>query len=130
MKVGAWAARILLNVTNGGGRAGSLVGSMALEEPDANGVVAPFAVRAGEPLTVRVLVDHTIMEVFVMGGRVAHTSRIFDTTQGAAEVTAVDVSGKGAAVQLVAMDVFDMAEATPDPELEALAEQYRQDRGL
>lgn len=133
-------------------------------------IAAPFVVSKSK-LDLRVVLDHTILEVFAQGGRVAHTSRVYDTSMGkvntsvslkdsssssTSSITAItgagnanlttdlnltsskrskitgafavdvdDGDGKAtasaSAISIVSCDVYEMADAVPDPELERLA---------
>jgi beta-fructofuranosidase len=66
-------------------------------------------------LELRVLVDHSIVEIFVQGGRIAHTARLYGKPN-----TAVTVTASGNA-EVVKFDVFALATPTLDKELEQLA---------
>ena len=93
-----------------------------------NGDRAPFTVPAGKTaLAVRVLMDRSIFEVFVAGGQVAYTGRVYSPATAAVAVSirrGLDMSGVSAAP--VAADapiatLYPMADPAPDVELESLA---------
>ena len=69
-------------------------------------------------VSLRVVADHSIVEIFVQGGRLAHTLRMYATA--GMDPTTVTMTGTGKA-KVIAADVYEMSAPTPDPELEALA---------
>jgi sucrose-6-phosphate hydrolase SacC (GH32 family) len=77
---GGW--QLAVNRTNAGG------------DGNLGGRQASFVVKEGEDtITLRVFVDHSIVEGFVQGGRVAITSRVYPTDPDALHVAAYAVGG-------------------------------------
>ncbi len=102
---------VLISVNATGG------GAMQLQ-----GDSVPFQVAAGATsLPVRILMDRSICEVFVLRGKVAYTTRVYSTTP---TVVMVQINNNGGTRQAAAAPIatlYPMKDAKPDPELESLA---------
>jgi sucrose-6-phosphate hydrolase SacC (GH32 family) len=76
-------------------------------------------------IDARVVFDRSIVEVFVQGGCVAHTSRVYDSSvdKGPTTVIATVPTGSSGSVNLEEMAVFELGKPRADPGLEHLAKQ-------
>lgn len=77
------------------------------ENPEVQAQEAPFELKAGEPLRVRMFLDRSILEVFA-NGRQCLTQRIYPTRD---DSLGVSVFGRGGSALVNSMDAWDMAAA-------------------
>ena len=78
--------------------------------PDVMVQEAPFALKPGEPLTLRVFIDHSILEVYA-NGRQCITQRIWPTRP---DSTGTALFAKEGTAELTAIDAWDMAPISID----------------
>jgi len=71
--------------------------------------VAPFALREGEPLRLRIFLDRSILEVFANGRRYL-TQRIFPTR---AESTGVALTARGGSARVASLEAWELAATLP-----------------
>ncbi len=76
--------------------------------PDVTVQEAPFALKPGEPLKLRVFLDHSIIEVYA-NGRQCLTQRIWPTR---ADSTGIALFANGGEAELNAINAWDMAPIT------------------
>ncbi|XP_044958470.1 sucrose:sucrose 1-fructosyltransferase-like [Hordeum vulgare subsp. vulgare] len=93
--------------------------SSRAQEPVKRVVGSTVPVLHGEGLSARVLVDHSIVESFVMGGRLTATSRVYPTEAiYAAGGVYVFNNATGSSVTIEKLVVHDMASSTLKPYVE------------
>jgi beta-fructofuranosidase len=79
------------------------------ENPEVTEQAAPFELRDGEPLQLRVFIDHSIVEVFA-NERQCVTQHVYPTREDSLGIT---LFAKGGEAKVTSIDAWDMAPANP-----------------
>lgn len=81
------------------------------ENPEVGAQEAPFALKRGEALNLRIYLDHSIMEVFA-NGRQCITQRLWPTR---ADSVGVSLFARGADAKMRSLEAWDMAPTSLAP---------------
>ena len=79
------------------------------ENPEVTKQVAPFELRPGEKLELRIFIDRSILEIFV-NGRQCITQRIYPTRE---DSLGVELFSKGGAIKVLSLRAWDIAPTNP-----------------
>jgi sucrose-6-phosphate hydrolase SacC (GH32 family) len=114
--------------------ANSTVGTLSVDDDAGQPVTFPIH-SADKFLSLRIIADHSILEIFAQGGRIAHTHRMYSTPMTPTTVSVMDAaatttggaeggsSAANLAAKIARVHVYELKKAAPDPALEALARQ-------